>query len=144
MHRRYSHEITVDRPLADAILLFTPKGEEAWVPGWKPDYIAPATGDTREEMIFITRDGEETTYWTCLRWQPEDGHVRYLRLTPDFRVAFVDVQCRREGGDRTRVRVDYRIQALSKSGHSYLEGMTPEAYQAMIDGWARSIRASVD
>ena len=143
MHRRYSHEITVDRPLAEAIRLFTPKGEEAWVPGWMPEYVTPATGETREEMIFITRDGEETTYWTCLRWRPEDGHARYLRLTPDSRVAFVDVRCRTDGRDRTRVRVAYEIEALSEAGRAYLDAMTPETYRDMIEGWAQSIRTAI-
>ena len=91
MQRDYSHEIVVDRPVSEAFRLFTPKGEETWVPGWKPTYVRPDTDETCEEMVFTTGEGEEATFWTCLKWQPESWHVRYLRLTPASRVSFVDV-----------------------------------------------------
>ncbi len=139
MQRNYTHEIKVDRPFSKTMQLFTPKGEEAWVPGWKPDYIDPTTGETCEEMLFVTGEGEEATYWTCLKWQPAKGHVRYLRLTPDSRVAFVDVRCSEDGRDGTRVRVGYQIHALSSAGRSYLDGMTQIVFVKMIDEWARLI-----
>ena len=140
MYRECSHEITVDRPVSETLPLFTPKGEESWVPGWEPDYIAPETGETREEMLFVTSHGDETTFWTCLDWQPDDGHVRYLRLTPGSRVGFVDVRCRADGPDKTQVRVAYQLHALSDSGRAYLQDMTQSAFVEMIDQWARLIR----
>jgi hypothetical protein len=140
MYREYAHEITVGRPLSEAMPLFTPKGEEAWVPGWNPDYISPATGETCEEMLFVTSHGDESTYWTCLVWRPEDGHVRYLRLTPKSRVGFVDVQCRADGPDKTLVHVAYQLHALSQSGRTYLGEMTQGAFSEMIDQWAQMIR----
>lgn len=139
MFRERAHEITLDLPLDQAMPLFTPKGEEAWVPGWEPRYIAPATGETCEEMLFVTEHGGETTFWTCLKWQPDSGHVRYLRLTPGSRVAFVDVRCRADGPGRTRVRVAYQLHALSSAGEAYLADMTENAFVEMIDGWARLI-----
>jgi len=139
VYREYSHEITVDRPLSEALPLFTPKGEETWVPGWEPDYISPETGETCEEMLFVTSHGDETTFWTCLDWQPNEGHVRYHRLTPGSRVGFVDVQCRTEGPDITNVRVVYQLHALSDSGRTYLNEMTRYAFAEMIDQWAQLI-----
>src|SRR5436305_397346 len=35
--------LTVDLPPAEAYELFTPRGEERWVPGWRPRF--PAAGD---------------------------------------------------------------------------------------------------
>ena len=116
MYKEYSHEIVVDRPASEAFPLFTPKGEEAWVPGWKPTHVRPASGETCEEMIFTTGEGDEQTFWTCLSWRLDRCHVRYLRLTPASRMAFVDVQCRPEGPERTRVSVGYQIQALMDQG----------------------------
>jgi hypothetical protein len=140
MYVKRAHEITIDRPLEDTLPLFTPKGEEAWVPGWEPEYIAPETGQTCREMLFVTNHGDETTYWTCLSWQPDDGHVRYLRLTPESRVGFVDVQCRAEGSNRTRIRVAYELHALTDAGRTYLGNLTQSTCVDMIDGWARSIK----
>ncbi len=141
MQKDISHEIMVDRPASEAFTLFTPKGEEAWVPGWNPTYTRPETGETCEEMIFTTREGDEKTFWTCLSWQPDQWHVRYLRLTPASRVAFVDVRCRPEGPARTRVRVAYQVQALTEHGRSYLENLTESEFAKSIDEWSDLIRA---
>ncbi len=67
--------------------------------------------------------------------------MRYLRLTPTSRVAFVDVQCRPEGPDRTRVRVTYQMQALSDHGRSYLEDFTESEFVKSIDEWSGLIQA---
>jgi len=141
MKKDYSHEIMVDRPASEAFPLFTPKGEEAWVPGWNPTYIRPTSGETCEEMIFTTGEGDEKTFWTCLTWQPDQWHVRYLRLTPASRVAFVDVQCTSEGSDLTRVRVAYEMQALSDHGRSQLEALTESEFASSIDEWSGLIKA---
>ena len=141
MRKTYAHEIVVDRPASEAFPLFTPKGEEAWVPGWAPTYIRPESGETCEEMIFTTGEGEEKTFWTCLSWQPEQWHVRYLRLTPASRVAFVDVRCMPDGPERTRVRVAYDVQALSDHGRAYLHDLTESAFANSIDEGSDLIRA---
>lgn len=141
MRKVYSHGIAVDRPVDEAFPLFTPKGEEAWVPGWQPTYLRPQTGETCEEMIFLTGEGAETTYWTCLAWQPEQWHVRYFRLTPGSRVAFVDVQCRPDGADRTHVNVVYDTLALSDDGRAWLDALDEAAFARTIDAWSDQIRA---
>ena len=141
MQKEFFHEITVDLPAAVAFPLFTPKGEEAWVPGWNPTYVQPESGETCEEMIFTTGEGDEKTFWTCLTWQPDQRHVRYLRLTPASRVAFVDVQCRPEGPEKTRVRVAYETQALTDHGRTVLKDQTESEFANSIDEWSDLIRA---
>ncbi len=140
MRKDYAHEITVDLPVSDALPLFTPKGEEAWVPGWQPFYIWPRTGEICEEMIFKTGEGLEETIWTCLVWRPDQGHVRYHRLTPSSRLTFVDMHCRPEAADRTRVRVTYEVFALTSHGQTFLENLTELAFAKMINGWSDLIR----
>ncbi|MDH3235711.1 MAG: SRPBCC family protein [Alphaproteobacteria bacterium] len=144
MRKDYSHEIMVDRPIEEAFALFTPKGEEAWVPGWKPTYIDPDSGDTRKEMLFTTGEGEETTYWTCLTWQPDTWHVRYLRLTPASRVSFVDVQCQPDGPGRTRVQVGYEMRALTRAGQAYISDLSDSGFADMINEWPVLIEAMAD
>ena len=120
MQTEFHHEIRIPFAIGAAFPLFTPKGEELWVPGWKPDYISPASGETCEEMIFATDNGNESTLWTCLQWRPDQHHVRYLRITPGSRAAFVDVRCLPDGPVRTLVRVSYAHVALSESGQRRL------------------------
>lgn len=135
MRRDFTHEFDVALPADEAFLLFTPKGEEAWVPGWLPDYVFPATGETGKDMIFRTGSGEEATIWTCLEWQPERHHVRYLRTTPALRVAFVEVNGRAEG-DGTKVAVSYGYVPLTAAGQEMVGAMTQETFASDIGGWS--------
>jgi len=142
MRKRYEHEIVVERPIDEAFPLFTPKGEEDWVPGWKPVYFAPESGETQKDMLFATGENAERTWWTCLEWDPERHRVRYLRLTPDSRAAFVEVNCQARNSGSTMVAVSYDVQALGKAGEAYMDEMTDEAFAEMIGEWPELIAKS--
>jgi hypothetical protein len=142
MKAEFVHEITVDLPVDQAFTLFTPKGEEMWVPGWRPEYLSPASGETVEEMLFRTGSADETTIWTCLKYEPELRHARYLRVTPASRVAIVDVRCRPDGPDRSVARVSYAFVALTEAGAQFIAAVTAESFAASIDEWALLIRVS--
>lgn len=122
---------------ADALPLFTPKGEEAWVPGWAPRYIDPADGETTEGMIFSTSD--DSVWWTCLRWSPP-AEARYLRLTPGFKAARVAIECTPQG-QGSRVAVTYDWHALSAAGAAEIAAITSAGFAAEIDGWRALILA---
>ena len=107
MKVEFAHEITIKLPIGEAFPLFTPKGEESWVPGWAPVYISPTTGETTKEMLFRTGDGDQTTYWACLDYEPVNLHARYLRLTPASQCAIVDVICRSRSALETITQVKY-------------------------------------
>ena len=51
--REFAHEITVPLPPAEALQLFTPKGEEARIDEWRPAYLEPADGATRTDVVFV-------------------------------------------------------------------------------------------
>ena len=142
MRKQYRHEIVVDRPVDEAFPLFTPRGEESWVPGWRPDYFAPEDGETQKDMLFATGEGNERTWWTCLAYEPEKHRVRYLRLTPESRAAFVEVRCKAHDVGSTMVTVGYDMQALGPSGDAYIETMTDAAFAAMIGDWPRLIESA--
>lgn len=140
MRRRFSHTITVPLSADRAIHLFTPRGEEDWVPGWAPHYLHPAGGETEADMVFTTGEGDEATIWTCLVWSPETGHARYLRVTPASRLAFVDVRCRPDAA-QTRVTVSYEMQALTDAGKALIAATTEASFVRMIGEWEGLIRA---
>lgn len=141
MRAEFRHEIVLDLPVEEALPLFTPRGEERWVPGWRPRYILPATGETCEEMLFTTDMDGETTFWTCLKWQPADGHARYLRITPGSRISIVDVTCQAEGPSRSLVSVSYEHFALTDGGKAYIAAISPASFEQAIDGWVDLITA---
>lgn len=136
------HTIEIDRPIDRVFPLFTPKGEEAWAPGWAPEYLHPADGEIAEGMVFRTFHDDETTLWGCVLWRPEAHHVRYARVTPTSRFGFVDVVCRAIGPERTEVAVGYDHTALTAAGEAYLADLDETRFAAMIGGWRAEIEAS--
>ena len=135
MKVEFAHEITIKLPIGEAFPFFTPKGEESWVPKWAPVYISPTSGETTKEMLFRTGDGDETTYWTCLEYEPENFHARYLRLTPASQCAIVDVICRSPSLLETIVKVKYCYIALNEAGRASIAKITSSTFRKMINQW---------
>jgi hypothetical protein len=142
-HVEHRHRIVLALPVEVAFPLFTPKGEEAWAPGWAPEYLFPADGETREGMVFRTFHGGETTLWGCVDYRPQEHVVRYARVNPETRFAFVEVECRAIGPATTEVEVGYAQTAVSPAGEGVLAETTEAAFAATIDGWRVEIEAAL-
>jgi hypothetical protein len=134
-----SHAITIDLPVQQCQMLFTPAGEELWVEGWEPRYLHPHDGATAQGMVFATGSGEETTVWFMTEFSREPYRARYARVTPASRWGFVDVECKPASAASTQVLVTYELQALSSSGETALKDFEPAPFAAMIDDWKRLI-----
>ncbi len=136
------HTIEIARPIETVFPLFTPRGEEAWAPGWAPEYLHPADGEVGEGMVFRTFHDDETTLWGCVLFRPEAHRVRYARVTPTSRFGFVDIACRRIAPERTAVAVGYDYTALTAAGEAFLADFGAVRFAAMIEGWRDEIEAS--
>lgn len=139
-HVRRSHAIVLALPPAEAFALFTPEGEKRWIREWDPRYLHPASGETREGMVFTTGTGDELTYWSLVDYDPRGLRSRYARVTPASRFGFVAVACDPEDAG-TRVTVAYAFTALTPAGETFLEGFGDDAFRAMIEGWKGLIEA---
>ena len=132
-------EITQDfelpLPAERAIGLFTPKGEEAWVPDWNPRYIWPQTGETRREMLFTTGAGADSVIWTCLAWEPDLGHARYQKIMAPALAIFVDVRARPTQNGRSSVTVTYSYAPLSPEGERAVADIDQDAHRAALARW---------
>ena len=142
-HVERRHRIVLPLPVEAAFPLFTPKGEEAWAPGWSPEYLHPADGATCEGMVFRTFHDGETSLWGCVLFRPDEHRVRYARVTPGSRFGFVDIACRSLAAERTEVAVGYDYTALTAEGEAFLARLDEAAFAAMIDGWRGEIEAAV-
>ncbi|MFZ5548996.1 MAG: SRPBCC family protein [Pseudomonadota bacterium] len=144
-HRTHArHCITVDAPVDQAFMFFTPAGEELWVEGWQPIYLHPADGRTEAGMVFTTGEGDDHTLWLLADFDRTQHRSRYVRCTPASRTGMVEVQCRALDGKRTEVEVIYTLTALTPTGAEALAGFEGERFAAMIDGWSREITARID
>lgn len=139
---RSCHTIILERPIDDCFPLFTAKGEERWVPGWRPQYVHPPSGEAEPGQVFITGEGDERTWWTVVDFDPVAHHARYSRVTPASRIGLVDVRCRRVSELVTEVEVRYEMTALNAAGVAALQAYAGAAYVAMIEDWKRLIDAA--
>lgn len=134
-HIRREHTITVDAPADRVFSLLTPRGEELWVPGWKPVYLHPLSGEMTLGMIFTTGSGGDATYWSVVTCDPTRYVSRYARITPASRFGFVDVSCKSAGPTRTDVTVAYTYTALTEAGNAFIDAFTDASYREMIEEW---------
>jgi hypothetical protein len=118
----------VSRPPEDAIQLFTPEGERAWVPGWDPAYASAS--------VFTTDHGDERTIWLLLE-ETRDTR-RYARVTPGVKAGTVAVRCEPDG-PYTRAHVTYDLAALGPDAD--LDRFA-DHYPAMLAEWERLIAAT--
>lgn len=133
-HVTRSHAIELDAPPAEVFPLFTPAGEKLWIREWDPHYLHPASGETRQGMVFATGAGDDKTFWGLVDYDPLGHRARYARVTPASRFGFVEVACTAQGAG-TRVEVTYTFTALTDAGNAFLEQFSEAAFRGMIDGW---------
>ena len=105
----------------DAVFpLFTALGEYHWIPGWKAEFIYPASGEPMTNNVFTTRHADQaTTTWVTVDYDPAAHHVEYANVTPDSaRAADRDpVPARRRRRHRCRGDVhDHRHHRGGQSG----------------------------
>lgn len=134
--REHAFGLQASPPVAAAF--FTPEGERAWVPGWRPVHHHPADGALVEGGVFTTDAEGERVVWTVARLDLDRLRVRYVRVTEGHRVGLVDVGVDAvRGGSRVGVR--YEMTALSEAGEGTLAAITPAAFEAEIASWKRAV-----
>jgi hypothetical protein len=142
-HIRNQHTIRIAAPAHVAFKLFTPAGEAAWVPHWRPRYLYPADGTTQQGQVFTTGDGDEFTIWQVADFDLTACRVRYVRTTPALRTGFVEVQCVARADGASDVLVRYELTALTSAGEGTLATHDGPAFTAMVDRWANLIAAQL-
>ena len=132
--------VRVALPPAEALDLFTARGETLWVPGWAPRYVDPPDGEPVPGGVWLTDDGEVEVVWRVQRFDRAAGLAEYLRVVPRNRVALITVECAPDG-DGTLARVTYRVTPIGPDGDEWIAGFDDAAYAAMMTEWEARIGA---
>jgi hypothetical protein len=138
LHQTVEHTISLPLSTGDAFALFTPEGERHWIAEWSPRYFYPANGETLVGMVFMTGEGEETTWWSVVDYDLASHFVRYCRVTPGSRSVIVEVRCAAAGTHDTAVSVRYTLTGLSDAGNAAIAEFVA-GYDEMIEGWRMKI-----
>lgn len=135
---RLSGTVRVALPPREAFVLFTPRGEEKWVPGWRPRFPVAVSDDTAPGTVFETAAHGEVTTWVVLDRDP-GRRISYARVTPGSRAGTVAVLLDADAGGRhSLVRVAYSLTALTVDGDRELVDFAA-AYPAFLASWEQAI-----
>jgi hypothetical protein len=137
---RLTGRIGVALPPEEAFLLFTPRGERAWAPGWEPHFPAPTPDDGAPGTVFETHGHGHghTTTWLVLTRHP-GRLISYARVTPHDRAGTVTVTVEDTGG-RSDVEVTYELTALTPAAAPGLDAFA-RGYPAYLRSWQDAIDA---
>jgi len=127
--------------VADVFPLFSPEGEELWVPGWVPEYLHPDPAETKwaQGQIFRTHEEMGEAIWVVTRLDRAQHRVEYHRVEPGRYVAHISVDCRPLPSRWTEVSTAYSFIGLSEIGNGEIAAMTQQAYDAKMSRWSEWI-----
>ncbi|WP_119730554.1 SRPBCC family protein [Thermomonospora amylolytica] len=131
---------TLALPPQEAFALFTPRGEERWVEGWRPHFPAPVHDDTAPGTVFQTSHGEQTI-WVVL--ERDHGHrISYARVTPGSRAGTVTVTVEEDPTGHSSVQVVYDLTALTPDAAEELRAFAA-GYRSFLHSWQEAITRSL-
>jgi uncharacterized protein YndB with AHSA1/START domain len=144
---RLTGRIRVALPPAAAFVLFTPRGEQDWAPGWQPRFpSAAAAGETADDTepgtVFLTSGGTgpHAHHATWLVTAREPGkRIAYARVMPGHQAGTVTVDLEADG-DGSEVEVSYQLTALSPAADRGLAEFAT-GYAAYLQSWEDAITA---
>jgi hypothetical protein len=137
---RLTGQIKVALAPAEAFRLFTPRGEQDWVPGWHPQFPAPADDDTDPGTVFETSAHGQHTVWLVTDCKP-GRRISYARVTPDDAgTVTVTVSA---AGQHSEVEVSYQLTALASAAAERL-GRFADGYDDYLRSWQDAISNWLD
>lgn len=139
MRTRSSGQFVVGLPAAEAIDLFTPEGERAWVPGWDPAYPAGRPSED-SGTVFVTNSGGVETTWVVLEIDRRRGAAAYARITPGHHAGTVRVACANAESERSTVTVTYDMTLLGDDPGE-LDAHAKPNFEIMMKEWADAVSA---
>jgi hypothetical protein len=111
-----SGELTIHGPVEKVFSLFTPEGENHWIPSWNYTPIYPVSGETVRDMVFRT---EADTLWTLAVYEPSSRSV-YVHTSPDLLVR-VEVGCRPIDDSHTAMKITWVLTAITEGGQAAID-----------------------
>jgi hypothetical protein len=137
----FEGEFQVRQPVEQAFPLFSPRGEEAWAPGWKPELLHPAGAEWETGLVFRTVHEGQESIWFVRSLDRERHSVTYDRVDIGLTATTVSVTCADAGGDTTDVTVRYTFVGISEAGNDFVRSRSDAEHAAKMGRWEDEIAA---
>jgi len=131
----HAYEQHLEAPPEKVLPLLTPLGERAWAVGWEPEMRWEPPGGGAGTLFVVRHPGQPAALWLLDTWEPGDGHVHYVHVTPGSDLTEIDIRLRPDGKDRTVATVRYTWTALGPPGVTLVRSKTPESYAHFMRHW---------
>ena len=146
-HLRTEFHFTVDLPYESAFPLFGAWAEQKWAPDWRPQFLYPNPPADREGSVFRVSHPSHSSIWIMTKFEISTGQVQYVSLLNNAVITRIDIQVRRNGGDKTDIAVVYERTAIDSAANEHVRALAkrdaaagPE-WKAAINSYAATIKA---
>lgn len=136
--KRVSHSYTQSLvgPPEAVFPLLCPVREADWLEDWNPLVVASASGIAEEDCVFVTQSEADSTVWYTTRYQPEDGFIEFVRVTPGLTACRLSIKVDGAPGGAS-ARVTYTHTSLGARGDAFVDGFDAATYGRFMQDWER-------
>ncbi len=131
--------IRLDGVIGKVFPLFTPMREKEWAPGWDPQPVWPASGETIEGMVFTVKEDPGTVFWVVTHYDPQRHEVSYANVLPGRTLNRIEIACKAAGANHTDCTVRYAFVGLSEEGNKFVAMHTEEVFAGKMKRWVTAI-----
>lgn len=120
--------------------LLCPVREAEWLDGWDYELIYSASGFAEEGCVFKSKQsGEPDTIWLITEHDKENYRIEFGRVTPESRVAKVNISLSDNQDGTTSANITYAVTALNEAGNEFVDRYTEESFRQAMVWWEKSI-----
>jgi hypothetical protein len=141
--RAQSFTIGLNGSVADVTPLFGPVREAEWAPDWSPRFIHPAQGAQREGVVFTTTSDGRDRLWLLTTYDPGNGRVEYVMITPAFTAGEIKIRVLSDGERHSRAMIMYRRSALAPEGNGEVAKLDAHWAEQQRTHWETAINEAL-
>jgi hypothetical protein len=141
---RHTRVQRFDHPPADVFPLLCPVREVEYAEGWDPELVVSASGVAELGCAFVTRDGRDRSYWIVTRYEPADGRIAMVRVTPGITVCQLDFAVEPRGAGGTDLSITYTLTSIGPEGDARVAAFDGAAWSEFMATWEREMRGQLE
>ena len=139
IRRKHEYTQTLVAAPDEVFPLLCPVREMEWEEGWEPSLVISASGVAEPDCIFVVPDGKREATWVITVHDQVRFRIQFVKVTPGYLVAKIDIALYAADGNTTRAVVSYEYTALGDDGAAFVESFTESYYEVFMRTWEEAL-----
>lgn len=118
--------------------LLCPVREAQWIDGWDPISVVTRSGVAEVDCVFVTAAAPNNAIWYITRYEPDNGFVEMLEITPLVTACKLDIQLRAVAPG-SQALITYTHTSLGPEGDAFVASFTDDYYSQFMRDWEARI-----